>query len=123
MVSGRRVMVAAIAGIFCGIACVVGALLLGDEYRLPMVLEIVLNRAMIGFIIGKSAFHIHYLPHGIMMGFAGSLPIAIPAAVNGVEGMFIYLISGIFWGMLIEIIVTKLFKFHAPSPYAGKHMN
>ena len=117
MVSGKRLLIATLFGILCGLICISGAKIAGFEPDTPVVVSAFLNRTMIGFMIGISAIRIHYLPHGILLGFIGSIPVAIIAAFGGIAGMVGFLVFGIIWGIAIELGTTKLFKAPVPSPY------
>jgi len=117
MVSGRRIFIAVVIGILCGgieSAILVTAELFTD---VSMIAALLLNRSMIGFLIGVSAIHIHYLPHGIFMGFVGSLPLAIPSGFSSLLEVIILLATGIVTGIIIETGTVKLFKAYPPSIY------
>jgi hypothetical protein len=72
-----------------------------------------LNRAFIGFVIGISAWRMSWALHGIVIGFLGSLPLAFPLIFTpqaGFNPFFAYLIAGIVWGFLIELVASVIFK-------------
>ena len=118
MVSGKRLIIATLCGALCGALCSAGSsMVLGFEREAPVITGLILNRTFIGFMIGISAFRIHHIPHGILFGFVGSLPVAIPAGYTSAGVMLALLASGIIWGIVIEFCTTSLLKAPAPSIY------
>ena len=120
MIYTRRVVIAVIWGFICGVLCYMGGKLTGFEVDNAVKWSLILNRTMIGFIIGISAMRIHYLPHGLFMGFIGSIPVAVPAMYNDIMGLPVLLVSGMIWGAVIEFGTTKLMKAPVPSLYPPK---
>ncbi len=117
MISMKRVIVAVLAGVVFGY----GDVWIGELIGLPLDRHVtsafILNTMLTGFIIGISSIRIHYIPHGMLIGFAGALPIALPALSTGIGAMALLLGLGIVWGICIELIATKVFVAPAPSLY------
>ena len=104
----KRVLIATVLGIVCGILCWLGGKFFTDMQITPAIAaSIILNRAIIGFFIGISGWNIHYLLHGVIIGAIGTLPLAV---YGDVSGFFTMVIFGIIWGFLIELFTTKIFK-------------
>lgn len=105
MVYAKRFWIAIILGIICGLICAVaGKTKMGDEMTTAMMWSVIFDRALIGFIIGISILRLGWFLHGILIGFLGSLPIAIN------EDFLLIVIFGILWGFLIELFTTVIFK-------------
>jgi hypothetical protein len=75
-------------------------------------MSILFGRTLMGFTIGISAFKMQLWLHGILLGFVTSIPMAIP--VMGQMDIFIgTFVMGMIYGLLTELITTKLFKAKA----------
>ena len=112
--NAKRFWISLILGIIAGFICAYGGNDQTPEDVRPMwFVTVVLNRALIGFIIGISSWRIPWHLHGILIGAIGSLPISLPFLVNpdgGLAPCLIYIIAGIVWGFLIELTTSKVFK-------------
>ncbi len=110
----KRFWIALILGIIAGVICAwTGYKQTPEDVRTMTVLSAILNRAMIGFIIGLSCWRIGWLLHGVLIGFLGTLPMSFPLIFvdsAGFNAFLIYTIAGIVWGFLIELLTTKVFK-------------
>ena len=78
---GMRLLVTTALGLLFGVIC----LLIASRGKAEMPAEmswaawswsIILSRALLGFVIGISAWRINYMLHGIVLGFVVSLPMA-----------------------------------------------
>jgi hypothetical protein len=116
---GLRVSVTTILGFVFGIICWLlassGTGGIPASIVWPTAWSIILNRALLGFVIGISAWKINYMLHGIILGFIVSIPMAVSslglmfftARLSGFKlflGILIILIMGIIYGFLIELI-------------------
>jgi hypothetical protein len=106
MVYTKRLIWAIILGMVFGLICVfAGMKYMPAENRAAIMASTFLNRAIIGLLIGVSAWKMHWALHGIILGFVGSLPIAV------FPHTFIVLsLAGIVWGFLIELLLNLVFK-------------
>jgi hypothetical protein len=105
---GKRVVVCTLFGGVAGVVCWLGSYLAGSvpvALTAGVVLAIVCNRAFIGFAIGISGWRVPWAVHGIAIGLAGSLPVAIYPlfAPDGLPGFLMYELAGGVWGFLIEL--------------------
>jgi hypothetical protein len=110
-----RLIVSTLLGFVFGIIC-----WLGTKYGaiskvsvdLAMALGIIFNRALIGFSIGISGLKkLNYLLHGVIIGLVVTLPLSIyPLLGKQFLGFIILEVAGAIWGLLIELIVVKVFK-------------
>ena len=108
MVYTRRLGISTLLGIVMGLLCWMGGAKAGLAFTGGMVAGTILNRAFIGFVIGISALNWQYLAHGAVIGVIGSLPMA--AFSPNTRGSVMILVAGAIWGLLIELITTKVFK-------------
>lgn len=121
MVTGKRVFWSTVLGLIAGVLCY----LLGkgsvDPYPTWMAIVTVLNRTVIGFIIGISGLRGNWAIHGIFWGLLISLFMAIPALAEGsTNGFFMIMIAGAIWGFLIELFTSKVFKAPAAANSPAK---
>ncbi len=110
----KRFWLALIFGTVAGLVCAwTGYAQTPEDIRTMVFVSVVLNRALIGFIIGISAWKMGWVMHGLVIGLIGTLPLSAPlifTAEAGFEPFLIYTVAGLVWGFLIELLVTKLFK-------------
>jgi hypothetical protein len=105
--SVKRVILSTLLGVVAGIVCYL--LSRGNmAYTSGMIAGVILNRTLIGFVIGISGWKkMPYLLHGIIIGLIVTSLMAVYASL---QGAIMLLIAGAVYGLLIELIVTKLFK-------------
>ncbi len=108
MVYPKRLGLTTLLGVVAGILCWTGGVKSGIVFTGGMAAGTILNRAYIGFVIGVSALPWNYLVHGAVIGILGSLPLA--AFSPNVRGFVMLTLFGALWGLLIELIATKLLK-------------
>lgn len=113
---GVRLISSVILGAIFGVACWLLARSAPEQegfvLDLAMILGIIANRTMIGFCIGISNLKgMNYLVHGIVMGLLVSLLMSVyPLAMGDMMGFILLSVAGAIYGLLIELIVTKLLK-------------
>ena len=96
--SGKRVLVNTILGFVFGVISYLLARSAGP-LTCGIAWSIILDGALLGFIIGISVFKFNFVVHGIVMGAIVYLPAALPT------GQFIrYWLEGMIIGALVEII-------------------
>jgi hypothetical protein len=119
----KRLLIATLSGVLFGFVCLGFACSGKEDFNSWLAISIILSRTLIGFTIGISRFPMKYWAiHGIVMGFIVSLPFAFtagmaPESETGMSGQMIFissLVMGIFYGFLIELITTVLFKAKIP---------
>jgi hypothetical protein len=114
----KRIVVATLFGLVAGCLCATGAFL-GHmlEFSVVALLFILLNRAVMGFVIGISALKLRWAWNGIVLGivvgsifsyfmFMNNVPEPLPVVNFFVNGLF---------GLMIEFFTTVVFK----QPAAG----
>ncbi len=118
-ISMKRIVIATLFGLAAGCFCASGAFYAGFlPFTSINLIWVLLNRGVMGFVIGISGFRLHWAWNGILIGLVvGSIfsysmfmtmgPVVVPflnAIVNGV------------FGLIIEFFTTVVFK--QPSPAA-----
>lgn len=112
MVNSKRVIIATLFGIVAGIICFLGAISLNLEVDALRLIFIIVNRALIGFVIGISALRMNWVLHGLLLGEIVGLPFFIFDLI--IEGdlaivLAVLLLNGVF-GIMIEFFTTVVFK-------------
>jgi|SRR5579872_235940 len=108
----KRIAIATACGVVAGLVCVSIGASLGVAITLTTFGWAMLNRTLLGFVIGISALRLHWAGHGILMGaivgtlFSYSLfmagdPIWLAGGV---------LVGSMVFGFLIELFTTLVFK-------------
>lgn len=116
MKKSKRIIIATLAGILFGFVCLGFASSGGHEIPVPIKLQILASRTLIGFAIGISVLKIHWTLHGLLMGLLFSLPMAFSGLMVetpdfSASMMFIStVVMGMIYGFLIELITSILFK-------------
>ena len=113
----KRVVMATLSGVLFGFVCV-GFASSGGKLPLPIVLQIISSRTLIGFAIGISCLKVkHWSIHGLLMGLIFSLPLAFSGLMApetpefSSSMMFIStVVMGMIYGILIEVITSVIFK-------------
>lgn len=114
----KRIIIPTLSGILFGCVCVGLASSGPGELPLPVTLQLLTSRMLIGFAIGISSVSLkHWSVHGLVMGLLFSLPLAFGGlmAPENPEftstAMFVStIVMGMIYGLLIEVITTVLFK-------------
>jgi hypothetical protein len=118
----KRIIIATLSGIVFGFVCFALASSSSPEkLALPVALQIISSRTLIGFAIGISCISLkHWSIHGLVMGIIFSLPLAFSGLMApespeySKAAMFIWtIIPGMVYGFLIELITSVLFKAKA----------
>lgn len=112
----KRILVASLCGFIAGIICYsLGVILLPIEHDLLIFVWIVVNRTLLGFVIGISVLRVHWALNGLIVGLAVGLVLPINAFMIGKELPLIisvYVMS-IIYGILIEFFTSGVFKLKA----------
>jgi hypothetical protein len=101
----KRVLITTILGILVGLVCWYSGTYVGIQFTNEMILGTILDRMLIGFVIGISGWQINYLLHGALIGAIVSWPASIYGGAYGFNALMWF---GIAYGIIIELIATKL---------------
>ena len=109
----NRIMVATFCGFVAGIFCYLsGVVCIPIEHDLILFIWVILNRTLLGFVIGISILRVHWVLNGLIVGLAVGLVMPLNAIMIGKEFPLIMLVyvMGIIYGILIEFFTTIVFK-------------
>jgi hypothetical protein len=109
----NRILVATLCGFIAGIICyVLGVILIPIKHDLLILVWIVVNRTLLGFVIGISILRVHWVLNGLIVGMTIGLVLPLNAIMLGKELPIIisvYVMS-IIYGILIEFFTSVIFK-------------
>jgi hypothetical protein len=109
----KRFVLALFFGLLSGCICYLGRYLFFDfENNMLNFLWILLNRTMIGFVIGISKLRVHWAIHGILIGaVVGSIfPFYVYMRVGDLSLVGIVYLLSILFGLFIEFFTSVIFK-------------
>lgn len=117
MTSAKRIIIATLMGVCCGVICLSLAASGGDPVSGIIKLQILISRTLLGFVIGISAIRMPWFLHGLIMGILLGLPMALGSSLGAgaseftPQSMFFYtLFIGGIYGILIEFITSVVFR-------------
>lgn len=113
MMRVKRLVVSTIFGFVAGIICYLGGKYgLKDDISTAMFLYILVNRALIGFVIGISPFRMHWALHGLLMGLIVGVPFTAGCLLeeSNLETAIAALILGALYGLMIEFFTSIVFR-------------
>ena len=116
MFYSKRLCCASIVAFFCGISCfVVGKYVLGLPLELSNLGFILLNRTIMGIVIGISNLKIGWVKHGALVGTIIGAIFAYSDAMFGFSPYIVVLVIIInpIFGIIIEYFTTVI--FNAPA--------
>ena len=114
----KRLIIATLSGVLFGFVCYRLSSSGPEPLPLPIVLQIIFSRTLIGFAIGICCFKIgHWTLRGLILGLIFSLPLAFSGLMApespefSIAGIFIgTVLIGAIYGLLIEVITSIIFK-------------
>src|SRR5690242_13249521 len=108
----KRIAIATICGVVAGLVCVSVGAIAGLKITLPGFGWAILNRTLLGFVIGISALRLHWAWHGAIMGLlVGSLFSYSVWMVGDRAWLVPALLAGsMIFGLAIEFFTTVVFK-------------
>jgi hypothetical protein len=118
-VYAKRLLVSTLFGFVAGIICYLGGKYgLKDDISTAMFFYILLNRALVGFVIGISALRMHWTLHGLLLGTIVGLPFLAGCLLeeNNLETAVAALILGALYGLMIEFFTSVVCGARATDP-------
>jgi hypothetical protein len=117
----KRIVISTLVGcIVAGGLCATGAFSTGMMKFTPVaLLWILLNRSVMGFVIGASGLRLHWAWNGLIMGIAvgSTFSYFMFMSNGGWIPLVNFFVNGVF-GLIVEFLTTKVFK--QPSPAAQR---
>lgn len=123
----KRIFIATFVGLIAGIMCLGGGILLGATLTPMMIAYILAQRTVMGTMIGLSGLRVGWVANGALIGLLMGIlftlhDFTILEEANLSKTVVSVLpIAGIFYGLFIEFMTTKV--FNAPSPYSNHPVN
>ena len=100
----KRFIISLTFGLIAGIICYIGAVLLNISADALHMINILVNRTLIGFVIGISAFKMKWYLHGLLMGEVIGLPFFFFDLITGVEISIVFVYMFFFSFLCFEYI-------------------
>jgi len=117
----KRIFIASLMGFFAGIFCLLGGIMvLDNDYSVWQVVYVLLHRTIMGFVIGISSLKVKWYVNGGLIGLIIGILFVLYEQITkeffGYQDWVIFALipTGIFYGLFIEYMTTKVFK--APNP-------
>lgn len=109
---GKRLVASTAFGFVAGIICYLGGRYgLKDDVSTMMFVYILVNRVLIGFVIGVSTLRMHWALHGPLIGAVAGLPFAAGCLLeeSNLETAIAALVLGAVYGLMIEFFTSIVF--------------
>jgi hypothetical protein len=109
----KRILISTLCGFIAGIFCYVsGVLLIPIEHNLILFIWVIVNRTLLGFVIGISALRVHWALNGLIVGLTVGLVFPLNAVMlgKGIPLILSVYVMGIIYGVLIEFFISVVFK-------------
>jgi hypothetical protein len=110
----KRILVASLCGFVAGIFCYIsGVILVPIEHDLSLFIWVVVNRTLLGFVIGISILKVYWVLNGLIVGLTVGLVFPLNAIMIGKELPLVIsvYVMGIIYGILIEFFTSVVFKY------------
>lgn len=108
----KRIVITTALGVVAGIICALGGAWVGIEMTPATVGWVLLNRILLGFVIGISALRVHWALHGGLMGALVGSVFSYNAFLvgRGAAMTIVTLVMSVLFGFLIELFATVVFR-------------
>ena len=113
MLHADRVSVAVALGFVMGLICYLGgAVLFHIAFSTPEIVNIFVNRMLIGFVIGISVLKMEWYAHGLLIGAIVGLPYLLYDYISGKELLVVVTVALLnpLYGLAIEYFTSKVFR-------------
>jgi hypothetical protein len=107
-----RVLLATILGLFAGVICTIAGVTLGLQITLAQVIWILLNRTVMGFVIGISGLRLHWALRGSLIGLIVGSIFSYASFLFDRSTVLIVgaLVASVVYGFGIDYATTVVFK-------------
>ena len=102
----KRILVATTLGLLCGLFCMYGTMMkFPGQFSTMILVSIVYHRALMGFVIGIAEnIKIKPVLRGAVLGAVVGMAMSLTAG----EGAVILMVFSIVYGIIIDVVATKL---------------
>lgn len=108
-----RILVATLFGVVAGGFCATFTFSSGVKFSLILLFWILLNRTVMGFVIGISALKLHWAWNGVLIGLIVGSIFSYWLAMGGMKLALLTPIGNALFGFLIELMTTVVCKLPA----------
>lgn len=110
--NGKRIAIATVIGLLCGLFCAHGTSTLEDPNFVVtngLLAAIVYNRALIGFVVGIGEdIKLHPVLRGALIGAGITMAMSIFTIVDGdTAGGLVLIAFGVVYGIIADLVATK----------------
>ena len=117
----KRITIATLFGVVAGALCATISFRAGIlAFTAINLIWILLNRTLMGFVIGISGLRLHWAWHGILMGVVVGSIFSWFLYMHGVSMAPYSSIGNAIFGLMIEFFTTVVFR--APAPGSARAM-
>lgn len=116
MFNSKRMLVAVAFSLVMGLVCYMGGRVIFDiAFTTPEIINIFVNRMLIGFVIGVSVLRMDWYVHGMLMGFIVGLPYLMYDYITGKGPLVVISVAVLnpLYGLAIEYLTSKLCKLES----------
>lgn len=108
----KRIVIATACGVVAGLVCVSIGAISGVKITPGGFGWALLNRTLLGFVIGVSALRLHWAWHGVLMGFLVGSLFSYSVWLMGSPAWLVpaVLAGSMIFGLGIELFTTVVFK-------------
>ena len=112
--NSKRIITTTFLGVLCGVASWFltknSPVSAASGFTSAVTLAVILDRVILGFVLGISGWRVNYLVHGIFVGALVSLPLAF-----FMPNFWMFWLTGIGFGFFIELVTKFLVKDTRPA--------
>jgi len=110
----KRITIATLFGVVAGALCATASFKFGMlPFTAVNLLWILLNRTVMGFVIGTSGLKLHWAWNGVLMGCVAGSIFSYFLYMHGMKTAAFTMIGNAVFGLIIEFFTTVVFR--APS--------
>ncbi len=117
----KRITIATLFGVVAGALCATATFKMGAlPFTAINLLWVLLNRTVMGFVIGTTTLKLHWAWNGILMGLVVGSIFSYFLYMHGLKMAVYTPIGNAIFGLMIEFFTTVVFK--APAPATGRSL-
>lgn len=116
----KRITIATLFGVVAGALCATATFKIGLlPFTAVNLLWVLLNRTVMGFVIGVSGLRLHWALHGVLMGLVVGSIFSCFLYMHGITLAPYTMIGNAIFGLMIEFFTTVVFKAPALARVGG----
>jgi hypothetical protein len=117
----NRIVITTVLGVVAGLICALGGMSLGVTMTPISFAWVLLNRTVLGFVIGISGLRLHWAWHGIILGLIVGSLFSFGGYLMGSKPLVVVatIVASVIFGFAIDGLTTVVFKRPQPLVTAG----